>query len=925
MRAARLPALVLGLGVCAIVAFLTVPVNSTAQVVAFVVPYLTAVVLLGRRALTARGALRGPLLLLWTGAVAYTLAMVPWFVVPVVLGRAFPFPSPLDAGFFSAFTLYACFLTVVLRRSAPDQRVEGRMALTDSLILASAASAAVWVLVIEPGLRSEAPVFARVVALVYPATNVALFALAARLAVAGGLVATVPGALLLLWVGGEFAGNVFYGTQVATGTFVHGGPLTATWLVSNVALGTLAAHPGLPALLRGARGRTPGVLGVRAAAAARYARHGLLLGATLVPLGLIAMRPTVEPPLLAVAAVTFALVMVRVLLLSGDLGEQRRLAAGQQLLLERVSAQNADLERFAAIVDSTDDAVITVSLEGDVQSWNRGAARLHGYTADEMVGRPTSLLVHPDHAEAFVEAFGRALTEGHATVESVAVRNDGSTIEIVASLSVIRDAAGVATGVVGIARDITDRKAVEARLREHAREMRRQAFADPLTGLGNRSLFTQRVTELTRPGSGHDPSEIAVIMLDLDDFKVVNDSLGHEAGDALLTAAAIRLGDLVGESGTVTRLGGDEFTVVLPEGGEAAAVELGEAILEAFSHDFHVLGVALRTGTSIGVTTGSSGTDPGALLRSADLAMYAAKAAGKGTLRVYQEGLLHQAHERLQLEHHLRHAVQRGELTLDYQPIVEAASGAVVGLEALARWHHPRWGSVPPNAFIPVAEASGTIVGIGEWVLRTACREAAAFAGTHGRAVGISVNVSVRQLQTAGFLAVVQDALRDAGLAPELLTLEVTESLFMADDARAGAVLDELHALGVELSVDDFGTGHSSLARLRLLPVSELKVDRSFVNGIGPDGECGPIITAVLAMARALDLSVVAEGVETQVQLEALRRAGCDRVQGFHIARPMPAADLAALPPTLGAGDGPRAASRPTDPRDPALPQPVGR
>lgn len=898
MRADRLPAAVLLAGALAVVVFLAAPVGSPAQVAAFLVPFVAATLLLGIRGWRARGPHRRALRLLWVGSSAYLLGISTWYLAPVVFGVELAFPSALDGVFFVSFGVYAAFLTIVLRHRAPDRRAESRIAATDSLILTCAASAAVWVLQIEPGIDTQAPVMARAVALVYPAANVVIFALAARLAVSGRLLASAPGALLLAWIGFELAGDVFYGTQVANGTFEHGGPLTVTWLVSYSALAALAVHPRLPALLHGARGRDDGV--AERAVWVRYVRHGLLLGATLLPLALIALSPDAGPGLLVLACVTFVLVLVRVQLLSGDLGNQRRLTTQQRRLLDRVEAQNLELARYAAIVDSTDDSVLTVGLDGLIATWNPGATRLYGYTAEEVVGRPSSMLVHDDDVDAFAQAFGQTLETGHARIEALALRRDGTTAEILCTLSVIRDADGGPAGVVGIARDITDRKAAEAQLREHALEMRRQAFQDPLTGLGNRALFTQRVAELTDPALGLDLREIAVIMLDLDDFKVVNDSLGHEAGDALLTAAARRLGDIVGERGTVTRLGGDEFTVILPTGGEAAGVALGTEVLEAFAHDFQVLGLALRTATSVGVTTGAAGADAGSLLRSADLAMYAAKAAGKGTLRVYQEGLLHQAHERLQLENHLRHAVQRGELALEYQPIVDAGTGAVVGLEALARWHHPRWGAVSPGAFIPVAEASGTIVMIGEWVLRTACREAAAFAAQHGRPVGISVNVSVRQLQTDGFRGVVEDALAEAGLAPELLTLEVTESLFMSDDPRSTTVLDDLHALGVELSVDDFGTGHSSLARLRVLPVSELKVDRSFVSAIGEDGECGPIITAVVAMARALDLSVVAEGVETAVQLTALRRAGCDRIQGFHIARPMPAESLATLPPTLG-------------------------
>jgi diguanylate cyclase (GGDEF)-like protein len=426
-------------------------------------------------------------------------------------------------------------------------------------------------------------------------------------------------------------------------------------------------------------------------------------------------------------------------------------------------------------------------------------------------------------------------------------------------------------------------------------ELRHQALHDPLTGLGNRALYRQRLSELTEPSTsdlerGRD--EFALIMLDLDDFKVVNDSLGHATGDALLIAAADRLRAIVGRATTVARLGGDEFVVLLAPASEASAVAVAEDVVAGFRREFFVKGQALRTTVSVGVTLSGADTDPEELLRSADLAMYVAKAAGKGKFVMYQPEMLVQAQQRLDLETHLRQALQRGEMSLAYQPIVDATTGAVRALEALLRWQHPVWGAVSPATFIPAAETSGTIVSLGEWVLRTACDDVQKVAAQHGRPVGIAVNVSVRQLQASDFVAVVRSALHDSGLEPALLTLEITETLLMDDDGRSTAVLRELHGLGVHLSIDDFGTGHSSLARLRTLPVSELKIDRAFVNEISADGDCGPIVTAVVAMARALGLSVVAEGVETPVQMQALQRLGCNAVQGFLISRPAPLADL---------------------------------
>jgi diguanylate cyclase (GGDEF)-like protein len=421
-------------------------------------------------------------------------------------------------------------------------------------------------------------------------------------------------------------------------------------------------------------------------------------------------------------------------------------------------------------------------------------------------------------------------------------------------------------------------------------DLRHLACHDPLTGLGNRTVLHQRLGDILQAPAAGAGSAAALIVLDLDDFKVVNDSLGHVTGDALLVAAADRLRAVAGEEGTVIRLGGDEFAVLVNTADETAAIGLGERILAEFHRDFDVQGHTVRTTASVGITVESAVADSADLLRNADLAMYAAKSAGKGKLAVYRREMLDGARQHLDLNNHLRHALQRQEMHVVYQPIVDAATGDLRALEALLRWRHPTWGTVPPETFIPVAELSGTILPLGAWVLRTACRDARQLAEHHGRDIQVAVNVSARQLQSPEFVSVVRSALEDSGLHPGLLTLEVTESLLM-EDGHAIPALHRLHEVGVHLAIDDFGTGHSSLARLRNLPVTELKIDRAFIKEITL-GDCGPIITAVLAMAHALGLKVVAEGVETQMQLQALTQLQCDAIQGYLVSPPVPVTGL---------------------------------
>jgi diguanylate cyclase (GGDEF)-like protein/PAS domain S-box-containing protein len=609
--------------------------------------------------------------------------------------------------------------------------------------------------------------------------------------------------------------------------------------------------------------------------------------------GSVFLRGATVLPLASLHA-GFVLVESVACLLAWRLFEDRR-----DLVANEVVRQHDQLRKLAAAIDATDDAVITAGLKGEITGWNAGAERMYGYRRDEMLGKHFSLLPAPEMVELVAATVNALARLRSVQVDSVHLRKDGSRVPTSLTISNVYDEGGGCTGRVLIARDATDSKRAEEQSRElteqlqaQAAELHRQSLHDPLTGLGNRVLLRTELDRMTARDAATSGGECSVVALDLDDFKVVNDSLGHATGDAVLVLAAERLCAVVGTAGTVTRLGGDEFAVLLPATNETGAVAVAERILAEFHREFLVLGHRLRTTASVGVAVGQPDEDAGDLLRSADLAMYSAKAAGKGKLAAYRPQMLLDAQQRLDLENHLRHALERDELSLAYQPIVDAATGDLHALEALLRWQHRQWGPVSPAIFIPVAETSGAIVPLGTWVLRTACHDARRLGHREGRPVRVAVNVSVRQLQAPEFVAAVRTALADAGLEPELLTLEITESLLMHDDAATTDVLRELHALGVRLSIDDFGTGHSSLARLRTLPVSELKIDRSFVAEIGPHGECGPIITAIVAMARALGLTVVAEGVETKVQMRALQQLGCDSIQGFLVARPVPLTDL---------------------------------
>jgi diguanylate cyclase (GGDEF)-like protein len=466
------------------------------------------------------------------------------------------------------------------------------------------------------------------------------------------------------------------------------------------------------------------------------------------------------------------------------------------------------------------------------------------------------------------------------------VRSDGDIRTVLFRGEGLADTTGRVVRFVGTIQDVTERKQLED-------ELTRQALHDPLTGLANRTLLQDRVAHaLVR--AARTGERLTLLFIDLDDFKLVNDSLGHEAGDQLLVAVAERLHAAGRAADTVARLGGDEFAILLEGIGDQDAARIAGRVLAALRPPVDLDGTKVNVHASIGIAHHNGSDDTGALLRNADLAMYAAKRNGKGRFQVFAPAMRAAVMERVELEAALQHAADAQLFQLHYQPIVVLASRQVVGFEALLRWTHPDRGPLSPDRFVPMLEESGLIVPVGDWVLREACARAAAWQDDTGRTLSMSVNVSPRQLQRPDFVDRVAEALSSARLPASSLILEITEGVMVADTDQAVARLHAVTELGVRTAVDDFGTGYSSLRYLQTLPVDSVKIDQSFIVGIEAAPERAALAQAIVKVARTLDLAVVAEGIETSRQAQYLRAIGCQFGQGHHFAGPQDPASVEA-------------------------------
>ena len=550
-------------------------------------------------------------------------------------------------------------------------------------------------------------------------------------------------------------------------------------------------------------------------------------------------------------------------------------------ITERKKAEE-ELQRLASIVEFSEDAIIGKNIDGVITSWNRGAEKIYGYTRDEVVGRDLSFLLPPER-QAEIQAIMERVLSGQSIecLETQRLTRTGSAIDVSLSVSPIKDASGHIAGASTIARDITQRKVAE-------KQVQFLAYYDALTGLPNRTLLQDRLAKALA-SARRQKNKVALLFLDLDRFKTINDSLGHSVGDLVLQQVAERLKKWGREQDTVARVGGDEFLIVLTAVKEPAdAAVAAERLMDTMTAEFIAQGRSLSISCSIGIGIfPEHGTDGETLIKNADAAMYCAKENGRNNFQFFTKEMNAQAVERLMMESGLRLALAKKELFLMYQPQIEIATGRITGLEALLRWQHPELGLVPPDKFIRIAENSGMIMPIGEWVLRTACSQARKWQDEGFLAVPVAVNVSAVQFRQAGFCELIGRVLYETGLAPQYLELELTESLLLSNADTMFSVLQDLRAMGLKLAIDDFGTGYSSLSYLRQFPVGKLKIDRSFIRDVVVNPDDAAIATAIIGMAKSLNLKVIAEGVEEEAQMSFLRARQCDEIQGYYFSKPL--------------------------------------
>jgi diguanylate cyclase (GGDEF)-like protein/PAS domain S-box-containing protein len=560
----------------------------------------------------------------------------------------------------------------------------------------------------------------------------------------------------------------------------------------------------------------------------------------------------------------------------------------------------AERSLLAALVASSDDAIASKTLDGVITSWNPQAETLFGYSAAEAIGQPMTLIFPPDRLDEEAALLARiARGETINRYETVRVRKDGRQIMVSVNLSPIRDSKGRVIGASKIAHDISLRKQDEE-------EIRRLAFFDPLTGLPNRRLLLDRLAQALILSRRADLGG-ALLFIDLDHFKTLNDTLGHDIGDDLLRQVARRLVDCVRESDSVARLGGDEFVLLLEglsSAAEESAAQTEAVVMKIFAqlHEPFILGERKHHATtSIGATLFNGDHESvDELLKQADLALYRAKDAGRNTLRFFDPAMQIAVQARAALESDLREGLSRGDFQLYFQPKVDQ-DGSVIGSEALIRWNHPERGLVMPGDFIPFAEESGVILPLGRWILAAACGQLAAWSIRPETAhLTLAANVSARQFRRPDFVAEVTAALDAADADPNKLILELTESLLLDDLEDVIGKMAALKTIGVGFALDDFGTGYSSLSYLKRLPLTQLKIDRSFVDGLPEDGDDVAITRTILALAQHMGLEVVAEGVETTCQRDFLIAQNCRAFQGFLFGRPAPVEEFEAINARIG-------------------------
>jgi diguanylate cyclase (GGDEF)-like protein/PAS domain S-box-containing protein len=566
-------------------------------------------------------------------------------------------------------------------------------------------------------------------------------------------------------------------------------------------------------------------------------------------------------------------------------GKHYMYASSRDITQRKLTEESLRLS--AKVFEGSADAILISDANNRILTVNKAFTVMTGYSAEEVSGKNPNLLASGWHDRAFYQDMWDTLNrEFHWEGEIHDQRKDGTVYVKQMSIDVLRDEQGKPTHYIAISKDITERMAAEQKIHT-------LAYYDVLTGLPNRTLMHDRLVQMLAVAH-RDQQKVAVMFIDLDRFKYVNDSLGHLVGDKLLQAVAQQLLECVREGDTVSRIGGDEFVILLRETDPEGATHVATKLLEVLSLPYNVEDVQIPTHASIGISIyPDNAQDIDALLKSADVAMYRAKDEGRNNFQFYTAEMNFRAQHLFSMEKDLNLALERKEFSLHYQPVVDLLSGTICGAEALLRWNHPERGDICPTEFIPVAEETGQILPIGAWVLHTACIQLSAWRRQGLPAFSVAVNLSIRQLRQANLAQLVRTVLEENQLCPEDLDLELTEGIMMADTEIAMMFLTQMHELGVRLSIDDFGTGYSSLSYLKKLPVHKLKIDQSFVRDIVIDENDAAIASSIITLGHQFNLRVVAEGAETREQVEFLRVRGCDEIQGYYYCHPLPADEFA--------------------------------
>jgi diguanylate cyclase (GGDEF)-like protein/PAS domain S-box-containing protein len=847
----------LGVGVAAAAAYWLLPQTSTRELVLYdgVVLIATVASAIGWRQAPARERR----VWLWTtAALALFLGGELLWWVYEILGRD-PYPSVADASFLLGYVPLA--IAAATLAFAADREPD-RSSWLDAGIVSIAAGLVIFNQLMEPYLHDPtSSTVSKLVTIAYPLMDALVLGFVLQL-VFSGHARTRAALMFTAGVGLMLAADFAFGWETLRETYASGSWIDFAYLLGYLAMGFAPLfgpieRNHMPVEMETGRGRlalvliavaVPPVVLLRELAHGNDARFGVLYIATCV------------------STVVMGLVAIRLWRL---LGRARRMEAerGEQ--------------RLSALIHHSADAIFLLDRQGSILFASPAAVSLRGRSREDCLG--TSLLdaFVGDTRQAMAGQLRNlaALPEGATLPLDGRIRvDDGPLISVEGTGRNLLSDENIGAVVVTL-RDVTTRRQLEAQLE-------RRAFHDELTGLPNRALFADRVAHALERSARRKVPGIAVAFVDLDDFKAVNDGMGHGAGDELLRGVATRIQNGLRPADTVARLGGDEFAVLLEDVmSDAQAEDVGDRILELLQLPIEVSGVSLAVPASVGIAHATHGCTVESLLRDADIAMYNAKAKGKGRAAMFDESLLDIAAQRLALKIELPDALSQGQFRLDYQPIVDVRSGTLRGFEALIRWQHPSRGLVPPSDFIHAAEDTGVIVGIGQWVLEEACAQATVWNERSDLPLSMSVNISPVQLHNQGFVDDLRHVLATTGLPPSLLVLELTESVLIRED-RVRPILDELRMLGVGIAIDDFGTGYSSLSYLQEFPVTSIKVDQSFVADLA-SGKNDGLLTSILSMAKALQLSCVAEGVETQDQLEALDGMECQLAQGFHLGRPM--------------------------------------